>query len=76
MFRADARRGVLHVDDRLRTAAPRAHAQRAARVGVTAGVLEEIAQQLDLPIGTVKGQLFKARYLLGSIVSHLKKDEI
>ena len=37
---------------------------------------EEIAQQLDLPIGTVKGQLFKARYLLGSIVSHLKKDEI
>jgi len=37
---------------------------------------EEIAQQLDLPIGTVKGQLFKARYLLGSIVGHLKKDEI
>jgi RNA polymerase sigma factor (sigma-70 family) len=37
---------------------------------------EEIAIQLDLPIGTVKGQLFKARYLLGSIVSHIKKDEI
>jgi len=37
---------------------------------------EEIAQQLDLPIGTVKGQLFKARYLLASITSHIKKDEL
>jgi len=37
---------------------------------------EEIAAHLDLPIGTVKGQLFKARYLLSSVVSHIKKDEI
>ncbi|GAB3933856.1 RNA polymerase sigma factor [Mucilaginibacter myungsuensis] len=36
---------------------------------------EEIADQLDLPIGTVKGQLFKARYLLSTTTSHFKKDE-
>ncbi|WP_462265059.1 RNA polymerase sigma factor [Mucilaginibacter sp.] len=29
---------------------------------------EEIAQQLDLPLGTVKAQLFRAKYLLGNIL--------
>ncbi len=29
---------------------------------------EEIAQQLDLPLGTVKAQLFRAKFLLGNIV--------
>ena len=37
---------------------------------------DEIAEQLDLPIGTVKGQLFKARNLLQNIVGHISKDEI
>lgn len=37
---------------------------------------DEIAEQLDLPIGTVKGQLFKARNLLQNIVGHIRKDEI
>lgn len=37
---------------------------------------EEIAEQLDLPLGTVKAQLFRARYLLGNIVNANKRDEI
>jgi RNA polymerase sigma-70 factor (ECF subfamily) len=37
---------------------------------------EEIAQQLDLPLGTVKAQLFRARYLLGNILSRFKRDDI
>jgi RNA polymerase sigma-70 factor (ECF subfamily) len=37
---------------------------------------EEIALQLDLPLGTVKAQLFRARYLLGNILSRFKRDEI
>jgi RNA polymerase sigma-70 factor (ECF subfamily) len=37
---------------------------------------EEIAEQLDLPLGTVKAQLFRARYLLGNIVNSRKRDEI
>jgi RNA polymerase sigma factor (sigma-70 family) len=37
---------------------------------------EEIAEQLDLPLGTVKAQLFRARYLLGNIVNIRKRDEI
>lgn len=37
---------------------------------------EEIAQHLDLPLGTVKAQLFRARYLLGNIINRYKKDGI
>jgi len=37
---------------------------------------EEIAEQLDLPLGTVKAQLFRARYLLGNIVNVNKHDQI
>ena len=37
---------------------------------------EEIAQQLDLPLGTVKAQLFRGRYLLGNIINRNKKDDI
>ncbi|RFZ85547.1 sigma-70 family RNA polymerase sigma factor [Mucilaginibacter terrenus] len=37
---------------------------------------EEIAQQLDLPLGTVKAQLFRARYLLGNIINRYNKDDI
>ena len=37
---------------------------------------EEIAEQLDLPLGTVKAQLFRARYLLGNIVNARTRDEI
>jgi RNA polymerase sigma factor (sigma-70 family) len=37
---------------------------------------EEIAQQLDLPLGTVKAQLFRARDLLGNIFNRLKRDDI
>lgn len=37
---------------------------------------EEIAEQLDLPLGTVKAQLFRARYLLGNIVNVRHRDEI
>lgn len=37
---------------------------------------EEIAQQLDLPLGTVKAQLFRARYLLGNIINRHNKDDI
>ncbi len=34
---------------------------------------EEIAQQLDLPLGTVKAQLFRARDLLSNIINRRKK---
>jgi RNA polymerase sigma factor (sigma-70 family) len=37
---------------------------------------EEIAQQLDLPLGTVKAQLFRARYLLGNILKGFSRDDI
>jgi len=37
---------------------------------------EEIAQQLELPLGTVKAQLFRARYLLGNIINRLNRDDI
>lgn len=37
---------------------------------------EEIAEQLDLPLGTVKAQLFRARFLLGNIVNNRTKNEI
>ena len=37
---------------------------------------EEIAQQLDLPLGTVKAQLFRARFLLGNIMNRIKRDDI
>jgi RNA polymerase sigma factor (sigma-70 family) len=37
---------------------------------------EEIAQQLDLPLGTVKAQLFRARYLLGNIMNRFSRDDI
>jgi len=36
---------------------------------------EEIAQQLDLPLGTVKAQLFRAKYLLGNILKEKKQNE-
>jgi RNA polymerase sigma-70 factor (ECF subfamily) len=35
---------------------------------------EEIAQQLDLPLGTVKAQLFRARDLLHNVLSRRKKN--
>lgn len=35
---------------------------------------EEIAQQLDLPLGTVKAQLFRARDLLSNVMSKKKKS--
>ncbi|MXV52527.1 sigma-70 family RNA polymerase sigma factor [Pedobacter sp. HMF7647] len=35
---------------------------------------EEIAQQLDLPLGTVKAQLFRARDLLSNILNRKKKN--
>lgn len=34
---------------------------------------EEIAQQLDLPLGTVKAQLFRAKYLLGNIINRIDR---
>ncbi|MGZ3871729.1 MAG: RNA polymerase sigma factor [Mucilaginibacter sp.] len=37
---------------------------------------EEISQQLDLPLGTVKAQLFRARYLLGNIINRVNLDGI
>ncbi len=37
---------------------------------------EEIAQQLDLPLGTVKAQLFRARYLLANIMNRKTRDDI
>ena len=37
---------------------------------------EEIAMQLDLPLGTVKAQLFRARFLLGNIINRVKRDDI
>jgi RNA polymerase sigma factor (sigma-70 family) len=36
---------------------------------------EEIAQQLDLPLGTVKAQLFRGRYLLGNIINRFKRND-
>ena len=35
---------------------------------------EEIAQQLDLPLGTVKAQLFRARDLLSNVMNKNKKS--
>ncbi|HYK76355.1 MAG TPA: sigma-70 family RNA polymerase sigma factor [Daejeonella sp.] len=35
---------------------------------------DEIAQQLDLPLGTVKAQLFRARDLLSNIMNRNKKN--
>jgi RNA polymerase sigma-70 factor (ECF subfamily) len=35
---------------------------------------EEIAQQLDLPLGTVKAQLFRARDLMANIMNRKKKN--
>jgi RNA polymerase sigma-70 factor (ECF subfamily) len=35
---------------------------------------EEIAQQLDIPLGTVKAQLFRARDLLANIINRKKKN--
>ncbi|MEO8794973.1 MAG: sigma-70 family RNA polymerase sigma factor [Daejeonella sp.] len=35
---------------------------------------EEIAQQLDLPLGTVKAQLFRARDLLSNVMNRNKKN--
>ena len=35
---------------------------------------EEIAKQLDLPLGTVKAQLFRARDLLSNVVNRRKKN--
>ncbi len=35
---------------------------------------EEIAQQLDLPLGTVKAQLFRARDLMSNIMNRRKKN--
>jgi RNA polymerase sigma factor (sigma-70 family) len=37
---------------------------------------EEIAEQLDLPLGTVKAQLFRARFLLSNIVNSRNRDDI
>jgi len=37
---------------------------------------EEISLQLDLPLGTVKAQLFRARYLLGNIITRGSRDDI
>jgi len=37
---------------------------------------EEISDQLDLPLGTVKAQLFRARYLLGNIMNRFSRDDI
>lgn len=37
---------------------------------------DEIAQELDLPLGTVKAQLYRAKYLLSNIVNGLKKHEL
>ncbi|QJD97494.1 sigma-70 family RNA polymerase sigma factor [Mucilaginibacter robiniae] len=34
---------------------------------------EEISTQLDLPLGTVKAQLFRAKYLLGNIINRLDR---
>lgn len=35
---------------------------------------EEIAQQLDIPLGTVKAQLFRARDLMSNIMNRRKKN--
>lgn len=36
---------------------------------------EEIAEQLDLPLGTVKAQLFRGRDLLSNVLNRRKKSE-
>lgn len=36
----------------------------------------EIAVQLGLPLGTVKAQLFRAKYLLGNIVNNIGRNDI
>jgi len=35
---------------------------------------EEVAEELDLPLGTVKAQLFRARELLLEIMRHSKNS--
>jgi RNA polymerase sigma-70 factor (ECF subfamily) len=35
---------------------------------------EEIAQQMDIPLGTVKVQLFRARDLMANILNRKKKN--
>ncbi|RYE28814.1 MAG: sigma-70 family RNA polymerase sigma factor, partial [Sphingobacteriaceae bacterium] len=35
---------------------------------------DEIAKELDLPLGTVKAQLFRARDLLSNVLNRRKKD--
>ena len=47
----------------------------AAGLVLVAGDLEFL-QQLDLPLGTVKAQLFRARYLLGNIINRFNRDDI
>ncbi|MCJ8209963.1 sigma-70 family RNA polymerase sigma factor [Mucilaginibacter sp. RS28] len=36
---------------------------------------EEIAQELSLPLGTVKAQLFRAKYLLGNVINRNKTND-
>jgi RNA polymerase sigma-70 factor (ECF subfamily) len=35
---------------------------------------EEIAHQIDIPLGTVKAQLFRARDLMANILNRKKKN--
>ncbi|WCT14144.1 RNA polymerase sigma factor [Mucilaginibacter jinjuensis] len=37
---------------------------------------EEISTQLSLPLGTVKAQLFRAKYLLGNIINRRNRNDI
>ncbi|SFS38248.1 RNA polymerase sigma factor [Mucilaginibacter polytrichastri] len=37
---------------------------------------EEISVQLSLPLGTVKAQLFRAKYLLGNIINRRNRNDI
>lgn len=37
---------------------------------------EEISTQLSLPLGTVKAQLFRAKYLLGNIINRRNKNDL
>ena len=37
---------------------------------------EEISVQLSLPLGTVKAQLFRAKYLLGNIVNNKSRNDL
>ena len=37
---------------------------------------EEISTQLSLPLGTVKAQLFRAKYLLGNIINRKNRNDI